>query len=181
VPRSLVSTRRGVLPFLAVLLALAPAAHAAGPDEVTSGLETEHLEDGSVVETAWTEEEDAATASAFSYPTRCKRVSVTRTKTNGVWTLWSYYQRQGFCHNGTRVTSLYDYLRRNNGTGPGWEWKGHVAKWSSGGAGKWSYTVGTQGHYGACTVITGCIVNDYPWLQLRVLGNGAWTKSSGTA
>jgi hypothetical protein len=49
-------------------------------------------------------------------------------------------------------------------------------KWSTGGAGKWAYTVGTQGHYAGCTVVTGCIVHDYPWLQLKVLGNGAWTK-----
>jgi hypothetical protein len=92
----------------------------------TSGVELEYLTDGSVLETVWAEEEDAATAAAFAYPTRCKRVSVTRRKTNGVWTLWSYYQRQGFCHNGSKVNSLYDYLRRNNGTGPGWEFKGHV-------------------------------------------------------
>jgi hypothetical protein len=189
VPVTLVSLR-GVLPLLFILLAAAPA-HAAGPTDavppadagtaelVTSGVELEYLADGSVLETAWTEEEDAARAAAFAYPTKCKRVSVTRKKTNGVWTLWSYYQRQGFCHNGSRVNSLYDYLRRNNGTGIGWEWKGHIAKWSAGGAGKWSYTVGTQGHYAACTVVTGCIVHDYPWLQLKVLGNGAWTKTSG--
>ena len=188
-PVTLVSLR-GVLPLLFILLAAAPA-QAAGPTDavppadadtaelVTSGVELEYLADGSVLETAWTEEVDTARAAAFAYPTKCKRVSVTRKKTNGVWTLWSYYQRQGFCHNGSRVNSLYDYLRRNNGTGIGWEWKGHIAKWSAGGAGKWSYTVGTQGHYAACTVLTGCIVPDYPWLQLKVLGNGAWTKTSG--
>lgn len=184
---TLVSALRGVLPLLVVLAAAAPA-HAAGPPPApadaaeveTSGLALEYSADGSVTETAWEEEADTATAAEFDYPTRCKRVSVTRTKTNGVWTLWSYYQRQGFCHNGSKVTSLYDYLRRNNGTGPGWDWKGHIAKWSSGGAGKWSYTVGTQGHYAACTVISGCFVHDFPWLQLRVLGNGSWAKSSGT-
>ncbi|MGH3057307.1 MAG: hypothetical protein ACRDPP_03595 [Gaiellaceae bacterium] len=190
-PATLVSLVRGVLPLLLIMLAAAPA-YAAGPtntdppaaadtsEVVTSGVELEYSADGSVVETAWVEETDAATAAAFAYPTRCKRVSVTRRKTNGVWTLWSYYQRQGFCHNGSRVNSLYDYLRRNNGTGPGWEFKGHVSKWSAGGAGKWSYTVGTQGHYAACTVVSGCIVHDYPWLQLKVLGNGSWTKTSGT-
>lgn len=190
-PATLVSLLRGVLPLVLILVAAAPA-YAAGPtntespavvdtsEVVTSGVELEYAADGSVVETAWAEEADAATAAAFAYPTRCKRVSVTRRKTNGVWTLWSYYQRQGFCHNGSRVNSLYDYLRRNNGTGPGWEWKGHVSKWSAGGAGKWSYTVGTQGHYAACTVVSGCIVHDYPWLQLKVLGNGSWTKTSGT-
>lgn len=173
---TLVSATRGVLPLLIAMLAAAPA-HAAEP---TSGIEVEYSFDGTVVETVWEEEDDSVTADAFAYPTRCKRVSVTRRKTNGAWTLWSYHQRQGFCHNGSRVTSLYGYLRRNNGTGPGWEWKGHVAKWSSGGAGKWSYLVGTQGHYAACTVITGCLVHNYPWLELRVRGNGSWTRSSGT-
>lgn len=187
---TLVAPLRAVLPLLIVLFAATPAyagstntdpsAVAEAAEAVTSGTEMEYLADGSVLETTWTEEQDSAMAAAFAYPTRCKRVSVTRRKTNGVWTLWSYYQRQGFCHNGSRVNSLYDYLRRNNGTGPGWEFKGHIAKWSAGGAGKWSYTVGTQGHYAACTVITGCQVHDYPWLQLKVLGNGGWTKTSGT-
>jgi hypothetical protein len=166
---------RIVLAALALSLPLSAPALAG-----TSGMEVEYLADGSVLETAWAEEQDAATAAMFAYPTKCKRVSVTRRKTNGVWTLWSYYQRQGFCHNGARVNSLYDYLRRNNGTGPGWEFKGHVAKWSAGGAGKWSYTVGTQGHYAGCTVVSGCVVHDYPWLQLKVFGNGSWTKTSGT-
>ena len=180
-PAPLVSALRGVLPLLIVLAAAAPA-HAAGTElapEASIGMELEYLSDGSVLETTWAEQEDAATAAAFAYPTRCKRVSVTRRKTNGVWTLWSYYQRQGFCHNGSKVNSLYDYLRRNNGTGPGWEFKGHIAKWSSGGVGKWSYTVGTQGHYAACTTVTGCLLHDYPWLQLKVIGNGSWTKTSG--
>lgn len=175
---TLVTALRGVLPLLIVMAAAAPA-YAAGPEAATSGLELEYVEDGSVIETLWEEEEDSAAEDELAYPTRCKRVSVTRRKTNGVWTLWSYYQRQGFCHNGSRVNSLYAYLRRNNGTGPGWEFKGHIAKWSSGGAGKWSYTVGTQGHYAVCSAITGCIVHNYPWLELRVLGNGSWTKSSG--
>ena len=72
------------------------------------------------------------------------------------------------------------FLLGNNGTGLGWEFKGHVSKWSAGGAGKWSYTVGTQRHYAGCSVVTGCVVHDYPWLQLKVLGNGAWVKTSGT-
>jgi hypothetical protein len=177
---TIVSTFRGVLPLVLVLAAAGPAYAADQAEVAMSGVELEYLADGSVLETAWTEEADAATAAEFAYPTRCKRVSVTRRKTNGAWTFWSYYQRQGFCHNGSRVNSLYDYLRRNNGTGPGWEFKGHASKWSAGGAGKWSYTVGTQGHYAGCTAVTGCVVHDYPWLQLKVLGNGAWTRTSGT-
>ena len=89
-PATLVSALRGVLPLLIVLAAAAPA-HAAGAElapEASLVMELEHLADGSVLETTWAEQEDAATAAAFAYPTRCKRVSVTRRKTNGVWTLW---------------------------------------------------------------------------------------------
>ena len=184
---TLVTALRGALPLLIVMFAAAPA-YAAGPTNAAppAVADTEGAEAMPVEE--WSEEPDPAAEALYAdsldsltglYPVRCKRVQAARIHTNGAWNdLWKYWQQQGFCHNGSRVTSLYDWRRWPCCVDPGWAFEGHIGRSRSGGAGKWSYSTWTQGHFSFGCAIR-CLSHIYPWVRLTVRGNGTWSKSTG--
>jgi hypothetical protein len=185
VSATLVSALRGVLPLLFMMLAAAPA-YGAGP--TSDGPPAPVSAQDAMPAEEWSEEPDPAAEALYadsldsltgSYPVRCKRVRAARVHTNGAWNdLWKYWQQQGFCHNGSRVTSLYDWRRWPCCVDPGWKFEGHVGRTRSGGAGQWSYSTWTQGHFSfGCSIQ--CLSHSYPWVRLTVRGNGTWTKSTG--
>jgi hypothetical protein len=138
---------RGLLVVLAALALSLPLSTPALAG--TSGVELEYLADGSVLETAWTEEADGATAATFAYPTRTGPGRFGRTTSARAFATTA--------RGSTRSTTT---CAATMAPAPAGSSKGHVSRWSAGGAGKWSYTVGTQGHYAGCTIVTGCIVDD---------------------
>jgi hypothetical protein len=108
----------------------------------------------------------------------CKRVWAARVYRNvfGV-VLWKYYQQQAFCYNGARITSLYDWRRWPVVNSPGWDFRGHIGRARTGGAGTWHYGTWTQGHFAFCTAW--CAAHLYPWVDIDVYGNGGWSHRTG--
>jgi hypothetical protein len=110
--------------------------------------------------------------------TRCKRVWVARVHRNifGV-ALWRYYQQQGFCYNGTKITSLYDWRRWAEVYSGGWDFKGHIGRAITGRAGTWHYGTWTQGKFSLCW--QWCVDTKLPWVDIDVYGNGGWSHKTG--
>jgi hypothetical protein len=108
----------------------------------------------------------------------CKRVWAARVYRNlfGV-ALWRYYQQQGFCYNGTTITSLYDWRRWAEVYAPVWDFKGHIGRTTVGRAGTWHYGTWTQGKFRLCAQI--CVETKLPWVDLDVYGNGGWSHKTG--
>jgi hypothetical protein len=108
----------------------------------------------------------------------CKRVWAARVYRNllGI-PLWKYFQQQAFCYNGSRITSLYDYRRWAEVYAPGWDFRRHIARSTTGGAGTWHYGTWTQGHFALCAAW--CAQHKYPWVDIDVYGNGGWSHRTG--
>lgn len=92
--------------------------------------------------------------------------------------LWSYFQKIEWCYNGTYITAK-TRLRWAEVYFPGWEFKGHIGNYESGGVGYWSYRAWTQGKFSFCPLNLGCIQHVYPWIDMTVYANGNWTYSWG--
>lgn len=155
----------------------ASAADAAGGAEPGSGYYT--IEAGAQELKAGTSARVArASELAETGLVRCKRVWAARVYRNvfGI-VLWKYYQQQAFCYNGSRITSLYDWRRWPHVNAPGWDFKGHIGRTRSGGAGTWHYGTWTQGHFAFCAAW--CAAHLYPWVDLDVYGNGGWSHRTG--
>ena len=160
---TLVSALRGFLPLLVVMLAAAPA-YGAGPP--TDGSPAAVSAGDALPVEEWSEEPDPAAEALYG------------DSLDSLTGLWKYWQQQGFCHNGTRVTSLYDWRRWPCCVDPGWKFEAHVGRTRNGGAGQWSYSTWTQGHFSfGCSIQ--CLSHSYPWVRLTVRGNGTWSKSTG--
>jgi hypothetical protein len=108
----------------------------------------------------------------------CKRVWAARVYRNlfGV-ALWRYFQQQGFCYNGTRITSLYDWRRWAEVYAPVWDFVGHIGRATVGRAGTWHYGTWTQGKFKLCAQV--CIDTKLPWVDIDVYGNGGWSHKTG--
>ena len=110
--------------------------------------------------------------------TGCKRVWAARVLRNMFGAaMWRYYQQQGFCYNGARITSLYDWRRWAEVYVPAWDFVGHVARSTTGRAGTWHYGTWTQGKFRLCFEF--CAATKLPWVDLDVYGNGGWSNKTG--
>jgi hypothetical protein len=108
----------------------------------------------------------------------CKRVWAGRVYRNFVgMVLWRYRQQQGFCYNGSRITSLYDWRRWAEVYAAGWDFKGHIGRATTGGAGTWHYGTWTQGKFSLCW--QWCVDTKLPWVDIDVYGNGGWSHKTG--
>jgi hypothetical protein len=153
-----------------VLPSQAAAAGSAAPELVEEGFYT--LETGEVAEGA----QPAPGRTAF--PSRCKRVWAARVFRNflGI-VLWKYFQQQGFCYNGSKITSLYDWRRWPEVYSAGWDFKGHIGRSKTGGVGRWHYGTWTQGEFALCAAW--CLGEKHPWVDIDVYGNGGWSHKTG--
>jgi hypothetical protein len=108
----------------------------------------------------------------------CKRVWAARVYRNIVGiVMWKYLQQQAFCYNGSRITSLFDYRRWAHVAAPGWDFRGHIGRATTGAAGTWHYGTWTQGHFALCAAW--CVEHKYPWVDIDVYGNGGWSHKTG--
>jgi hypothetical protein len=168
-----------VVLLIALLVGLAPTAGALAtptPSSARAGYFTteagERVLDGRRVAAL------ARTGLAASFGSRCKRVWAARVYRNIYGSVvWKYFQQQGFCYDGVRVTSLFDWRRWPEQYSPAWQFKGHLARSRTGWAGRWHYGTWTQGKFALC--LAWCIFAQYPWVDLDVYGNGAWTHKTG--
>lgn len=111
------------------------------------------------------------------YPVKCRRVKGSILY-EGTWptyqNLWRYSMRQGFCHNGNKVTSLYHFKRWSEYANYSWDFEGHIDYATSGCAGCWSVYRFTQGKYRYCQLGI-CTKTKTPWIEIIVRGNGTRT------
>ncbi|MGH3042704.1 MAG: hypothetical protein ACRDNG_13380, partial [Gaiellaceae bacterium] len=90
-------------------------------------------------------------SSAACLGVSCKWVRVARVYRGAFGrVLWKYHQRQSWCYDGTRITSLSDWRRWPEVADLSWDFKGHVGRTTAGGVGKWHYGTWTQGHFALC-------------------------------
>jgi hypothetical protein len=116
------------------------------------------------------------------YPVKCARAKVSLLA-QGAWplylNLYRYSMRQGRCWNGQKITSLYHFKRWAEFAQYSWEFVGHIDFAKSGCAGCWSAYKFTQGHFKYCPPEVLCIQHKYPWLELRVRGDGTVVRNKG--
>lgn len=109
----------------------------------------------------------------------CKALTVWRGGKNALGQfLWKYFQKIEWCYNGSYITAK-TRLRWGEVYFPGWEFKGHIGNYESGGVGYWSYRAWTQGKFSLCPLSLGCIQHVYPWIDMTVYANGNYTWTTG--
>jgi hypothetical protein len=157
----------------AALLLPAQAWAAPGAAATTDGYSTD--ETGEVFDAL---DKSAIGLSEIELGSGCKRVWAGRVYRNifGM-ALWRYRQQQGFCYNGTRITSLYDWRRWAEVYAAGWDFKGHIGRAITGAAGTWHYGTWTQGKFQLC--FQWCVDTKLPWVDIDVYGNGGWSHRTG--
>jgi hypothetical protein len=93
--------------------------------------------------------------------------------------LWKYHQRQSWCYDGAKITSLYNWRRWPEVADLAWDFEGHVGRTTVGGVGKWRYGTWTQGHFALCE--RWCTSHEYPWVDIDVYGDGSWSGRTGSS
>lgn len=92
--------------------------------------------------------------------------------------LWSYFQRIYWCGNGTNITTV-ERTRWGEVYAAFWSWK-HIGNQTWGGVNQATYRAWTQAEYKLCLIPEiGCIQYSYPWLDMKVWGNGNWWGDGG--
>ncbi len=92
--------------------------------------------------------------------------------------LWSYFQRIYWCGNGTVVTTV-ERTRWGEVYAPFWSWK-HIGNQTWGGVNQATYRAWTQAEFKLCLIPdVGCVQYSYPWLDMKVWGNGNWWGDGG--
>jgi hypothetical protein len=116
--------------------------------------------------------------SAACFGVSCKSVRVARVHRGAFGrVLWKYHQRQSWCYDGTRITSLSGWRRWPEILDLSWDFEGHVGRTTAGGVGKWHYGTWTQGHFALCG--RRCTSHEYPWVHIDVYGDGSWSGRTG--
>ena len=95
------------------------------------------------------------------------------------WRIFSYVRWVRWCWSGSLLTSVSTRAWGEVFL-PGWSFRGTIGSWTSGGPGRTSYRVWSQGHF--CLVeYFSCIANSYPWIDVTVYPGGGWRWSWGGA
>lgn len=93
------------------------------------------------------------------------------------WRIWSYVRWVRWCWNGSLLTSV-STRAWGEVFFPGWAFKGTKETWTSGGPGRSSYRVWSQGHFCFAEYFA-CVSNMYPWIDVTVYPGGGWRWSWG--
>lgn len=93
--------------------------------------------------------------------------------------LWSYFQQIDWCWDDCSEITSKTRLRWPEVYVPLWDFVDHIGNQESGGVGQWSYRAWTQGHFQLCVEPWGCYQHSYPWIDMTVYGNGAWSGTGG--
>lgn len=164
------------LTLFAFLLSALPAA-ASEPDASANVEETEDFTAVSRGE----EVTQGEMVTALSSATSCAWARVENYWKNAVGQkLFSYYQKVDWCYDGTTITSV-NRTRWAETYALWWQFNGHIANTTSGGAGKANYRAFTQGSFSLCIgwQSIGCLQHKYPWIDMTVRANGTWNYTGG--
>lgn len=93
------------------------------------------------------------------------------------WRIWSYVRWVRWCWSGSLLTSV-STRAWGEVFFPGWAFRGTISSWSSGGSGRSSYRVWSQGHFCFAQYFS-CVSNMYPWIDVTVYPGGGWRWSWG--
>ena len=91
------------------------------------------------------------------------------------WRIWSYVRWVRWC--GSTLTSV-STRAWGEVFFPGWAFRGTISSWSSGGAGRSSYRVWSQGHFCFAEYFS-CVSNMYPLIDMRVTPTGGVSGDTG--
>jgi hypothetical protein len=163
---------------LAAAALLVPSSAWAAPSPSSTGADWYDVEVGEIVDSPTGAGPSPGLADVDGRSSRCKRVWAARVLRNIFGTaLWRYYQQQGFCYDGIRITSLYDWRRWAEVYVSGWDFVGHVDRRITGRSGTWHYGTWTQGKFRLCFQF--CVDTKLPWVDIDVYGNGGWSHKTG--
>jgi hypothetical protein len=114
----------------------------------------------------------------------CRGIDVARIGRSALgFVVYKFHVVKRWCWSFPRVTSVTTYAYASD-IDPNWDYKGVIA--ANGYFYRWCCGVGRSGHYSVrqakfenCVFTLGCVRREYPWVKIRVHGDGGYRYTTG--